>query len=185
MNSKVVIQYLTRRPIVGLIGYVAALAMLGLVIAVSIEGTMLRWQSVDEAVQLLNQLQKSASLVKSNDAEPTSGLSMGSPFLQGETETVAGAALLQRVSEAVTRVGGSVVSSQVELQNDKLERGYLSLAVNCEIDEAAMQPLLYDLESGVPFLFIEQLTARSREGTAGGRRMQLTVSVTGLWRRDN
>src|SRR6202022_4622237 len=34
----------------------------------------------------------------------------GSPFLEGATVTVAGAALLQRVTAAVTKLGGSVLS---------------------------------------------------------------------------
>src|SRR4029079_8459347 len=41
----------------------------------------------------------------------------GSAFLEGETMTVAGAALLQRVTSAVGHTGGYVVSSQIELQS--------------------------------------------------------------------
>src|SRR5215472_13753309 len=39
----------------------------------------------------------------------------GSPFLEGATVTIAGAVLLQRVSAAVTKRGGNVLSSQVDL----------------------------------------------------------------------
>ena len=48
----------------------------------------------------------------------------GSPFLEGQTLTVAGAALLQRVADAVTKVGGNVLSSQVDVQGVQAKDGY-------------------------------------------------------------
>ena len=54
------------------------------------------------------------------DVDPLSGPApTGSPFLEGQTVTVAGAALLQRVATAVTQFGGNVLSSQVELEGAK------------------------------------------------------------------
>ena len=85
----------------------------------------------------------------------------GSPFLEGQTLTVAGAALLQRVADAVTKVGGNVLSSQVDVQGVQAKDGFVSVLASCEIDHAALQRLLYDLEAGMPFLFIEQFVAQS------------------------
>src|ERR1700724_2336058 len=50
-------------------------------------------------------------------AQAPCGGPSGSPFLEGATVTVAGAALLQRVTAAVTKLGGNVLSSQVDLQS--------------------------------------------------------------------
>src|SRR4051794_29310213 len=41
------------------------------------------------------------------------GTTPGSPLLEGATETIAGAALLQRVIGSVTKHGGSILSSQL------------------------------------------------------------------------
>ena len=85
---------------------------------------------------------------------------VGSPFLGGETITVGGAALLQRVAGAITRVGGSVQSSQVDLQGPKSKDGYITLLISCEMEQANLQKLLYDLEAGMPFLFVDQLVVQ-------------------------
>ena len=106
---------------------------------------------------------------------------MGSPFLEGQTVTVAGAALLQRVADAVTRFGGNVLSSQVELQGTQAKDGYISLIASCEIDQTALQRLLYDVEAGMPFLFIDQLVAQAPAAAGEGGRMRVLLSVSGLW----
>ena len=93
---------------------------------------------------------------------PRSAVPTGSPFLEGQTLTVAGAALLQRVADAVTKVGGNVLSSQVDVQGVQAKDGFVSVLASCELDHAALQRLLYDLEAGMPFLFLEQLVAQSR-----------------------
>ena len=97
--------------------------------------------------------------------------------------TVAGAALLQRVAGAVTRVGGNVLSSQVDVQGTQSKEGYVSLVASCQVDLAALQQLLYDLEAGMPFLFIDQLVAQAPLPTTetGTGRMRVTLAVSGQW----
>src|SRR6202042_2792325 len=43
------------------------------------------------------------------------GTMTGSPFLEGPSVTVAGAALLQRAAGAITKAGGTIQSSQVDV----------------------------------------------------------------------
>jgi general secretion pathway protein M len=108
----------------------------------------------------------------------------GSPFLEGSTVTVAGAALQQRVAAAVGRVGGNVVSSQVDLEGPQAKAGFVSLTTSCEIDQPALQQLLYDLEAGMPFLFVDQLEVQAPQGVAvteGGGRLRVLVKVSGQW----
>jgi general secretion pathway protein N len=93
----------------------------------------------------------------------------GSPVLEGATVTVAGAALLRRVSEAVTRVDGNVLSSQVDLQGAQAKSGLIAVIISCEVDQPALQRLLYDLEAGMPFLFIDQLSAQARSARQARR----------------
>ena len=87
----------------------------------------------------------------------------GSPVLEGPTVTVAGAALLQRVAGAVTRVGGNILSSQVDLQGAQSKNGFVKVSVDCEVDQPSLQKLLYDLEAGMPLLFVDQLVAQAPE----------------------
>ena len=89
------------------------------------------------------------------------GMPSGSAFLEGATVTVAGAALLQRVAGAVTKFGGNVLSSQLDVQGTQSKAGFVSMVASCELDQPALQPLIYDLEAGMPFLFIDQLAVQA------------------------
>jgi general secretion pathway protein M len=107
----------------------------------------------------------------------------GSAFLDGETVTVAGAALLQRVVGAITRAGGNVVSSQVELAGAQFKDGRVGIIASCEIDEPRLQEVLYNLEAGMPFLFVEQLVAQPVAATLeAGSRIRVLLTVSGQWR---
>ncbi len=97
--------------------------------------------------------------------------------------TVAGAALQQRIAGAVTKLGGTVLSSQVELDGTKSKQGYVSLVASCEVDQPALQQLLYDLEAGMPFLFVDQLVVQAAQAGIGqeGGRMRVLLGVSGQW----
>jgi general secretion pathway protein M len=107
----------------------------------------------------------------------------GSPFLEGATVTVAGAALLQRVTAAVTRLGGNVLSSQVDLPGTQAKAGFLSIVASCDIDQVGLQKLLYDLEAGQPFLFVDQLSVQAPASLSfsGEGKLRVLLSVSGQW----
>ena len=104
-----------------------------------------------------------------------------SPFLEGPTVTVAGAALLQRIGGAITRAGGNVLSSQVDLEKADSKDGWIGLVVSCDIDQASLQKLLYDIEAGMPFLFIDQLVVQAPVIGVEQSRMRVLLTVSGQW----
>jgi general secretion pathway protein M len=108
----------------------------------------------------------------------------GSPFLEGPTVTVAGAALLERVAGAIARVGGNVLSSQIDLQGDQSKAGFVTATASCEIEPVSLQPLLYDLEAGMPFLFVDQLVVQAPAGSANapGGKLRILLAISGQWR---
>lgn len=108
------------------------------------------------------------------------GAPTGSPFLEGATVTVAGAALLQRVATAVTKAGGNVLSSQLDVQGGpNVKAGFVSMVANCELEQSAIQSLLYDLEAGMPFLFVDQLDIQV--ATTGEGKLRFLLGVSGQW----
>ncbi len=109
------------------------------------------------------------------------GAPAGSPFLEGQTLNVAGAALLQRVASIVNGVGGNVLSSQVDLESDRAKDGWISLLVSCDVEQPALQKLLYEVEAGMPFLFIQQLVVQAPMPGLNGNRMRVLLSVSGQW----
>jgi len=169
-------------PAVATIGYGALVAVLVYLAAGAIADILGRRAAVAAAADVLDQLQgrrPAASTV----AGATGGGPIGSPFLEGPTVTVAGAALLQRVATAVNRVGGNVLSSHVELQGAQFGVGYIGVTASCEIEQPALQQLLYDLEAGMPYLFVDQLVAHAPLSSAGPQpeRMRLLLTVYGQW----
>ncbi len=107
----------------------------------------------------------------------------GSPLLEGPTVTVAGASLLQRIAGAVTKAGGNILSSQVELQGPQSRAGFVTVVTSCELDQLSLQALLYDLEAGMPFLFIEQLVVQAPVGSSTNTegRMRLLLAASAQW----
>jgi general secretion pathway protein M len=91
------------------------------------------------------------------------------------------------VVTAVQAAGGNVLSSQLDLQGSETKQGYVTLSASCEIGENALQQLIYDLESGMPFLFIDQLVVQVPQTNAGvggdsvPGRMRLQIDVSGQW----
>jgi len=53
--------------------------------------------------------------------------------------------------------------------------------VSCEIEQSALQQLLYDLEAGMPFLFIDQLVVQAPVVGVQESRTRVLLSVAGLW----
>jgi general secretion pathway protein M len=138
-------------------------------------------RAVQASAELLARLEGRSPAGPSDPGSAADAVPTGSPFLEGQTVTVAGAALLQRVAAAVTRAGGNVLSSQVELQGTQSKEGYVNLIASCELDQPALQPLLYDLEAGMPFLFLDQLVAQAPVAAGEGGRMRVLLGVSGLW----
>jgi len=83
----------------------------------------------------------------------------------------------------VTKFGGNVLSTQVELKGTQSKAGFISLLASCEIEQVGLQQLLYDLEAGMPFLFIDQLVvqAASTQSSSGGGKLRILLSVSGQW----
>lgn len=109
------------------------------------------------------------------------GIPMGSVFLEGPSASVAAAVLLQRLTGAIRRTRGSILSSQVDLQGPQARSGLLSASVSFEIEQVSLQPLLYDIEAGMPFLFVEQLLVQAPQGVSENGKLKGTISVSGKW----
>src|SRR5947209_11046230 len=96
-----------RAPWTAFIGYVALVFCLGLVAWAALENLQERTAARDSAQVLLDQIEGRG---RPGARTPVVQAGMaGSPFLEGQTVTVAGAALQQRIGSAVKSVGGNVL----------------------------------------------------------------------------
>jgi general secretion pathway protein M len=176
-------RFFTRYPSVAVAAYGLLVAAFLAAIWLSLASVLERRAVLADSLDILHQLE--ARQQGPNAARSSAGaVPAGSPFLGGETITVAGATLLQRVASAITQYGGTIQSSQVDLTGPQSKDGFVTLLISCEMEQANLQKLLYDLEAGMPFLFIEQLVVQGPQKSvaASNERMRILIAVTGQWK---
>jgi general secretion pathway protein M len=182
-NGNAIGRALVGSPLIAVTLYLAITGGLLLTAGLSIADIIGHRQALAQTSDLLDQLRGRKSGAKS--AAALSAEHPGTPFLEGPTVTVAGANLLQRVAAAVGDVGGTVQSSQVDVSGAQAKDGFVGLVVSCELEQPALQRLLYDLEAGMPFLFVDQLDIQVPQttalGDAGAGRVRVILGVSGQW----
>jgi general secretion pathway protein M len=174
---------LARFPAVAAIAYFALVLVLLCAAWFATADIVDRRQAVAASEALLAQLERGRPTAAASAAAARQA-PQGSPFLEGQTVTLAGAALLQRVAGAVTQADGTVLSSQVDVQDAATKAGLVSLVASCELTQADLQKLLYDLEAGMPYLFVDQLVVQAPDTVTRGEggRLRVVLGVSGQWR---
>jgi general secretion pathway protein M len=184
MNAQhAITRALTRSPLIAVVLYAAVLGGLLATAGFSIADIVDHRQALSQTADLLDQLR--GRKPRGADAASLAAAHPGTPFLEGPTVTVAGATLLQRVAAAIGNVGGTIQSSQVDVLGTQARDGLVGLVVSCEMEQPALQKLLYDLEAGMPFLFVDQLDVQVPQTTAtsetGSGRIRVVLGVSGQW----
>ena len=172
---------LQRMPALGALLYVAVLLACIVTSWMSIAHVLEQRAALKAATDFLAHLEQRWPAAR--QATQASNAPSGSPFIAGQTVTVAGSELLQRVSRAIASVGGRLLSSQVDVDTARRQPGVISVLVNCELDQPGLQKTLYDLEAGMPFLFVDRLEVQVPESTgpAALARMHVLLSISGQW----
>lgn len=175
--------FLTRFPTGAAILYVGVVMVFGITAWTTVADILERREAVAATAAVLSQLEGRSPATprgRGKDADP---ISTGSPLLEGSTVTVGGANLLQRVAASITRLGGNILYTQVDLQGPQSKDGFVNVTVNCEVEQPMLQQLLYDLEAGMPFLFVDQLVAQGPAvpGTTPEGKLRVLISVSGQW----
>ena len=117
------------------------------------------------------------------------------PFLAEENFALSANALQKRVVGLIEQTDGKLITVSVDppvLGDEELARR-VSVQVTAELTNDALQKVLYQLETGVPFAFVDGFAASRREAGAGGGeakestqiapRLSVSLSVTGYRRK--
>jgi len=72
----------------------------------------------------------------------------------------------------------------VELDGAEAKDGYLGLTASIEVDQPGLQSILYEIEAGTPYLFVDKLSIQSPEdfGEQDNGRFRMTLALVGQWR---
>jgi general secretion pathway protein M len=183
MNSgNAITRTLTHSPLIAVALYVAVAGGLVAMAGFAVADIFDHQRALAQTSDLLDQLQGRKAR---GGASSVAGEPQGTPFLEGPTVTVAGATLLQRVAAAVGNVGGTIQSSQVDVLGTQAKDGFVGLVVSCEMEQPSLQKVLYDLEAGMPFLFVDQLDVQVPQTTSaseqGSGRIRVVLGVSGQW----
>jgi general secretion pathway protein M len=181
--SSLFTSFLTRFPVGAAILYLGLVALFTITAWTTVVDVLERREAVAATADILNQLEGRKPAAPRDVGKGEAAARTGSPLLEGATVTVGGADLLQRVAGAVTKRGGNIVYTQVDLQGAQSKDGFVSVTVSCEVEQPELQQLLYDLESGMPFLFVDQLVAQGPAvpGTMPEGKLRVLISVSGQW----
>lgn len=171
--------YLVRFPIAAVAAYAALVLLFAFTTVQTVVEILGSRDAVASAGEILQTLEARHPAQRSAARSDVS-VPAGSAFLEGQTASVASAMLLQRVLAATRRVNGNTLSSQVDVQGPLAKSGFVSATFNIELASGSLQPLLYDLEAGMPFLFIDELVVQPATGGTDKMRLVLGISAQRL-----
>jgi general secretion pathway protein M len=180
-TGQAITRTLTHSPLIAVVLYLVVVGGLLAMAGTAVSNILDHQRALAQTSDLLDQLQ--GRRLRGSATSPLAP--PGTPFLEGPTVTVAGATLLQRVAAAVGNVGGTIQSSQVDVLGTQAKDGFVGLVVSCEMEQPALQKVLYDLEVGMPFLFVDQLDVQVPQTTAanesGVGKIRVVLGVSGQW----
>ncbi len=113
---------------------------------------------------------------------------VGEAVISAPTETVAASELHKSVLAALERAGGAVHSIQAEATTDVAGEGLRRLNAQIAFDGSigALQKVLFDLETAIPFIFIDSLlvqpTTTSGPATKPGEALRVTLVASSYWK---
>ncbi len=157
------------------------------VVALALGGaasTALALRDAQAEVALLSD-QDNAIAAREKRIAPRPGRDLSvAPFFEARTITQAGAALQQRLEAAIAAAHGRLLSSKVDVAPRDDDRR-INLSAELTIAEPDMQTLLFDLETGRPYLFVDAFESRAaEEATEPGRAaLRVALTLSGQWSR--
>ncbi len=158
---------LSRLLALGLLGGVL-LAAYGLVLAPVIVAYQEVGQEIEEA-QLLLQRYRSLASQRPELSARLAGLEQQAAkaggYLKGPSDALAAAELQDHARAIIDGAGGSLRSTQilpVSAEDSKVPVRRATLRIQLGISIEGLQKVLYELETGQPYLFVDQLTVRQQ-----------------------
>jgi general secretion pathway protein M len=136
-----------------------------------------------ERRELLSRLQTKirADAGRSNVAAPPAA------FLDAPTQGIASAKLQAYLAQLAELQQAGLVSSGGEAAKRDEAPDTIRLQATLDMDLKALRGMLYQLESGTPYVFVDALTVQPASATAGRAiedpQLRATLSLRAFWRR--
>jgi len=166
----------------------ALLVVCASVIGFSLQARLDTGRELDAQSRTLSQLE--ARVKARNEARPRSGsVAPAAAFISASTQGLAGAQLQAYLQQTADAQHATVVSSGVEPAKHEDGRGSIRLQATLVMSLAALQAMLYQLESGTPYVFIDSLSIRvpgnGPQRAVEDPMLRVILELRAVWRRDN
>jgi general secretion pathway protein M len=167
------------------------LGALLIVCAVAVAFSCQAWSDatneLDRQKALLSQLEARAA-VRKNARLKSGTVAPAAAFLAAPTQGLAGAQLqahIQRVADAHHAV---LISSGIEQSRHEDRADSIRLQATLDANVQSLQALLYQLESGTPYVFVESLDVKlpgmNAQRAVEDPLLRITLELRATWRRE-
>jgi general secretion pathway protein M len=141
--------------------------------------------SYDVKSEMLDALKRRGSTHLGTSTPGSANLDAAS--IAASSETVAASTLQRHLLDRLENAGGLVLSIQAEPKRETISPGLQRLGAQLAFDasQAALQRFLFDLETGLPFVFVDSLAvqpAAAAQGARAGDRLRVTLYVSSYWK---
>jgi hypothetical protein len=166
---------------------VAALALL-LFVCIGTMGMLLqsRFDAGRELAERRELLSRIEAKVQAGANRPVA-VAPPTAFLDAPTQGIAGAQLQAYLAQVADNQHASLMSSGGEAAKREDVPDTIRLQATLDISSKALRGMLYELESGTPYVFVDALTVQPAGPTAGRSvedpLLRTTLGLRALWRR--
>jgi general secretion pathway protein M len=122
------------------------------------------------------------------DASRSTGVAPPTAFLEAPTAGIASAKLQAYLTQLADAQHAGLISSGGEAAKRDEAPDTIKIQATLEMNTKALRAILYQLESGTPYVFVEALTLQPASTTAGHIEdplLRATISLSSFWRRAN
>jgi len=176
---------LNREQAIALAALGALLLACVLAVAVSIGARSGALQELAERQELLARLQAQAGRRAETRGRVVAGTAPAAAFIDAPTAGLASAQLQTYIENVATEQHATLLSSGMESAARDDSPDAIRLQATLELDLKSLQAMLYRLESGTPYVFVETFVVQPSATQGGGEdpSLRLTVGIRALWRR--
>jgi general secretion pathway protein M len=143
-------------------------------------------QDLADRGELLSRVEARAKA--SSDARARSGaVAPAAAFLDAPTQGLAGAQLQAHLEQMATIHHAVLISSSIEAAKREDPPDSIRLQATVDLNLQALQTLLYQLESGTPYVFVDslavQVSGATSQRAAEDPLLRISFGLRAVWRR--
>jgi general secretion pathway protein M len=182
---KRIMMKLDREQMISLGALAAVLAVLLIAMMVCFQIRADAAQELGERNEMLSRLEARAKSVRDARAR-SDAVAPAAAFLDAPTQGLAGSALQTHILRIASANHATPISTGIEAAKREDPPDSIRLQATLDMNMQALQAMLYQLESGTPYVYVDALTVQILGGRAQNAEdplLHLSLELRSIWRR--